>query len=158
MRVYIISCVYPPEAVTSASTARDLAEAMTLRGHQVTVFAPFPNRPTGQLAPGYRRSFQHIQHQDGYTICYSWHTLSKRSNIVSRTAENLSFGLTSTWQLRREPKPDVVFMNTWPIFSQWMNLQVLKRHHVPIVCAVKDLYPETISSTGRYPILIPYSN
>lgn len=149
MRVYIVSCVYPPEAVTSASTARDLAEEMTLRGHEVTVFAPFPNRPTGQLAAGYKRSLQHIHSQNGYTIRYSWHTLSKHSSLTSRLVENLSFGLTSTWQLSRMPAPDIVFMNNWPIFSQWMNLQVLKRRRVPIVCTVKDLYPETITNTSR---------
>jgi glycosyltransferase involved in cell wall biosynthesis len=64
-------------------------------------------------------------------------------------AENVSFGITSTLQLMREPTPDVVYMNTWPIFAQWMNTVVLSHHRVPVICAVKDLYPETFSNTGR---------
>ena len=34
-------------------------------------------------------------------------------------------------------------MNTWPIFAQWMNTFVLYKRRVPVICAVKDLYPET---------------
>ena len=118
MRVSIISAAYPPEAVTAAGTACDIAEAMTQRGHEVTVFTPFPNRPTGKVMPGYQRSLRQVEHRDGYRIIYSWHTLSKRSTLASRMAENVSFGITSTLQVMREPTPAVVYMNTWPIFAQ----------------------------------------
>jgi len=149
MRVYIISAAYPPEAVTAARIACDIAEAMTQRGHAVTVFAPFPNRPTGKVMPGYQRSLRQVEYRDGYRIIYSWHTLSKRSTLASRMTENVSFGITSTLQVMREPTPDVVYMNTWPIFAQWMNMAVLSHRRVPVICAVKDLYPETLSNLGR---------
>lgn len=148
MRVYIISGVFPPEPVTSAGTARDIAEEMTRRNHEVTVFVPFPNRPTGKVMQNYQRSWRKAEYRDGYRIIYSWHTLSKRSTLASRTAENISFGITSTLQLMREPVPDVVYMNTWPIFAQWLNTYVMYRRRVPVVCVVHDLYPETFSNTG----------
>ena len=37
MRVHIISDVYPPEPVTAAGIARDIAEEMTRRSHETQV-------------------------------------------------------------------------------------------------------------------------
>ena len=108
------------------------------------MFAAFPNRPAGKLYPNYRRSWKFVEHQDGYTLVHCWHTLSRRSTIVSRMSENISFGLTSTWQLTRSPAPDVVYMNTWPLLAQWLNTCSLAWRRVPVICSVKDLYPESL--------------
>ncbi len=148
MRLHIISDVYPPEPVTSAGVALDIAEEMKLRGHEVTVFAPFPNRPSGHVLPPYRRRWRTVENRNGYRIIHSWHTLSKRSIWPSRMAENISFGITSTLQLFQEPVPDVVYMNTWPLFAQWMNAYTLSRRRVPVICAIKDLYPESFLGAG----------
>lgn len=149
MRVHMISDVYAPEPVTSAMTAQDIVGELVKRHHEVTVFAPFPNRPTGRLIEGYQRAWKHVEQRDGYQIVRSWHTLSKTSNALSRTAENLSFGLTSTLQLMQAPRPDVVYMNTWPIFAQWLNTTALYRRRVPVICVVHDLYPETFAETAN---------
>ena len=84
MRVHIISDVYPPEPVTAAGIARDIAEEMTRRSHETTVFAPFPNRPAGKLMQGYQRSWRQVEQRDGYRIVYSWHTLDPGSIGLSR--------------------------------------------------------------------------
>ncbi len=144
MRVYIISGVYPPEPMTSATTGRDIAEEMTKRGHDVTVITSFPNRPLGKIYPNHHRCWKKVQIRDGYKIINCWHTISKRSMLISRLAENLSFGLTSTFQLIQEPIPDIVYMNTWPLFAQWLNTYALSRRGVPVICSVKDLYPESL--------------
>jgi len=143
MRVHIISAVYPPEPMTSATMGRDIAEEMTKRGHDVTVIASFPNRPSGKIYPNYRRCWKKIQTRDGYRLIYCWHTISKRPTLVSRLAENITFGITSTLQLIQGPVPDVVYMNTWPLFAQWINTYALSRRGIPVICAVKDLYPES---------------
>ena len=143
MRVHIISAVYPPEPMTSATMGGDIAEEMTKRGHEVTVITSFPNRPAGKIYPNYRRYWKKIQSRDGYQIIHCWHTISKQPSLISRLAENISFGFTSTLQLTRGPVPDVVYMNTWPLFAQWINTYALSRRGVPVICAVKDLYPES---------------
>ncbi len=148
MRVYIVSAVYPPEPMTSARVARDIAEEMTRRGHEVFVFAPFPNRPTGKIVSPYRRRWKEIERRDGYEVIHSWHTLSPRSTIISRIMENISFGITSTIQLLRNPNPDVVYLNTWPLFAQGLTTYALSWRRVPLVCAVKDLYPESFFGEG----------
>jgi colanic acid biosynthesis glycosyl transferase WcaI len=143
MRVQIVTAVYPPEPLTSAETARDLAEAMRDRGHEVEVVSPFPNRPGGSMIGGVRRRWRSSYERDGYGVTHRWHTLSQTPSFLSRVAENISFGITSSLELRRGPAPDVVYLNAWPIFSQSMNTRVLARRGVPVVCTVKDLYPES---------------
>jgi glycosyltransferase involved in cell wall biosynthesis len=155
MRIHIISDVYPPEPLTAAVAASDIAAEMTRRGHDTTVFAPFPNRPAGTLFRGYHRAWTKTEDRDGYRIIHSWHTLSKRSTLLSRLAENVSFGITSTFQLIGQPAPDVIYMNTWPIFAQWMNTFVLYQRRVPVICVVHDLYPETFPQGGWLGRLTP---
>lgn len=143
MRVYIVSAVFPPEPMTSASIGRDIAVEMTKRGHEVVVFTSFPNRPAGKIVPPYRRKWCAIERRDGYTVIHTWHTLSRHPTLLSRLMENFSFGLTTILQLRKYPLPDVVYLNTWPLLAQWLSTSVLSRNGIPIVCAVKDLYPES---------------
>ncbi len=148
MRVFIVSCVFPPEPVTSALTSADLADEMARRGHEVIVFAPFPNRPTGNVMDGYVRRWKQVEYKNDFKIVHSWHTLSKKSHFIPRVMENISFGLTSTWQLLMEKSPHVVYMNTWPVFSQNFNSWLLRRLGIPIVCSVQDIYPESLTGKG----------
>jgi glycosyltransferase involved in cell wall biosynthesis len=147
MKVYIISAVYLPEPVTSALTSADLAEELVHRGHQVIVFTQFPNRPSGRVAHGFKRRWKMVEERAGYVVVHCWHTLSKKSIFLSRTAENISFAITSSFQLLKHKKPDIVYMVTWPIFSQSLNSWLLKKRGVPIVCSVQDIYPESL--TGK---------
>ena len=52
MNVVIISAVFPPEPVVTAQTSFQIADALFHFGHQVTVLAPFPNRPDGEAFQG----------------------------------------------------------------------------------------------------------
>ena len=66
------------------------------KGHEVTVLAPFPNRPQGSIYPSYaRRPWSMERSPGGVKIIRCFATLSKRSSILSRFAENVSFGITS---------------------------------------------------------------
>ncbi len=55
MNVLIVSAVFPPEPVVTAQTSFQIADELFHHGHQVTVLAPFPNRPDGRLFKGYRQ-------------------------------------------------------------------------------------------------------
>ncbi len=155
MRITIVSDVFPPEPLTSAATAADLAGELTARGHDLRVVAPFPNRPSGHLVAGTRRVWRRTECRDGYEIAYRWHTLSRTASFLSRAAENVSFGVTSTLELLRGEAPDVVYMNTWPLFAQGMNMAALSARGVPTVCVVHDLYPETLAQEGRSGVPAP---
>jgi glycosyltransferase involved in cell wall biosynthesis len=132
----------------SAQTAQDLAEALTGRGHQVTVLTSFPNRPAGTLTAGMKRRWRLSERRDGYAVIHCWHTLSRKSTLGSRFLENLSFGVTSALQLLSAGRFDVAYVNTWPILSQGLAIAVLNGKRIPVVCAVQDIYPETLTNKG----------
>ncbi|MEA2336250.1 MAG: hypothetical protein QOE82_257, partial [Thermoanaerobaculia bacterium] len=121
LRAVVVSCVFPPEPVVSSRTSFDVAQELSRRGHHVTVIAPFPNRPAGKLYAGYRRSlFRRERSVDGFEILRCGSFFSRRSSLLSRLAENVSFGITSAMALAVQQKSSVIYANTWPLFASAM--------------------------------------
>lgn len=145
MNVLIVSAIYPPEPVVSAQTSAQIAIALRVNGHAVRVVTNFPNRPAGKLFPGVRRKFaQRESTPDGIEIVRCFSTLSPESTIRSRMAENLSFGLTSGWQVLTGSKPDVIYANTWPIVATSILYFIAWLRCIPVVLSVQDVYPEVL--------------
>jgi len=150
MRVLIVSCVFPPEPVNSAQTSGQIAEELARQGHEVTVIAPFPNRPAGKLYAGYsRRLFSTERSPAGFIICRCFTFLSPQSTTVSRFIENISFGLTSGWGVLTAQRPDVIYSNTWPIFATGIVSVIARLRNIPMVEIIQDIYPESLILQGR---------
>ena len=150
MHVCIISAVYPPEPVVSAQTSAQIAESLAEANHIVTVITNFPNRPAGKLFPGYIRRFvQRELSPSGIRLLRCFSTLSPKSRIASRLLENLSFGLTSAWQVLTMPRPDVIYANTWPIIAMGILSIIARLRRIPLVISVQDIYPEALIAQGR---------
>lgn len=148
--VIIVSAVFPPEPVVSAKTSFELANELRQIGHKVTVIAPFPNRPAGELFAGYSRKLYKLDKLDnGVDIIHCFATLSPESGIFSRFLENLSFGVTSGWIVLFANRPHVVYANTWPILATGILSLVAKLRHIPLVISVQDVYPETLVVQDR---------
>jgi colanic acid biosynthesis glycosyl transferase WcaI len=150
MRVVIVSPVFPPEPVVSSRTSWQIAEALAAQGHAVTVITAFPNRPAGRLFPGYsRRPFRRETLPSGVAVIRCLASLSRRSRMTSRLAENVSFGVTSALALAAAPRPDVVYAITWPIFALALVTLVARARGVPLVSSIQDVYPESLVAQGR---------
>jgi len=150
VKIVVVSCVFPPEPVVSSRTSFDAARELTARGHDVTVVAPFPNRPAGKLYAGYRRApFRREATTEGFRIIRCASLFSRRSSILSRLAENVSFGAMSSLVLLVTPRPAVVYANTWPIFAAAMIATVARLRRIPLVISVQDIYPESLLSQRR---------
>lgn len=147
----IVGAVYPPEPVISGRNSADLAAELARRGRQVRVVAPYPSRPLGQRYPGYpRRLYWREPSPEGYSITRCLAATSPAASLLSRLAENLSFGLLSAWLLLwMRPKPCAVFANTWPLFAQALICWVARLRRIPLVLGVQDLYPESLAAQGR---------
>lgn len=147
MRVTIVSCVFPPEPVTSAVTSKDIAEALATRGHAVTVIAPYPARPRRlpfSQVPSARQLFAHtsIRVIRIKPICGGSRT------AVGRLIENFSFGLLSTLAVLRS-RPQAVYVNTWPIFAAFLTVTVSRfLARARVMLSMQDVYPEAAISIG----------
>lgn len=150
MRVVLVSCVFPPEPLTSASTSHSLAWELTRRGHDVTVITSYPSRPGGQVLSGFRRHlFGHLERENGIEIVRCFSTTSRNSTLLSRLAENLSFGFCAGLAVARVRRPDVIYANTWPIFAAGIASWIARVRQVPIVLSIQDVYPESLISLKK---------
>lgn len=143
MNVLIVSAVFPPEPVVSAKISRDLALALS-KSYQVTVLAPKPSRPFG-----FNFDVAQKDHNDDYPfkLVYINSFISPRSNFMTRFYESISFGLKCRQYIKgKKGKFDKIYMNSWPIFSQYFIVKIAKKFRIPIVTHIQDVYPEALKS------------
>jgi colanic acid biosynthesis glycosyl transferase WcaI len=69
--------------------------------------------------------------------------------MMSRFAENLSFGISSGLRILFGERPDVIYSNSWPIFATGIMVIVARLRQVPFVLRVQDVYPESLESQRR---------
>jgi glycosyltransferase involved in cell wall biosynthesis len=150
MKVVLISAAFPPEHGFSAQAGANTAEEFVRRGHSVSVYAPFPSHPKGRLFEGYKRALYSTSAQaSGYTLTHCFSTFSRSSTMMSRFAENLSFGVSSGLKILFGERPDVIYSNSWPIFATGIVAMVARLRGVPLVLRVQDVYPESLQSQRR---------
>jgi colanic acid biosynthesis glycosyl transferase WcaI len=150
LKACIITAVFPPEPVISAQTSAQVTEALQKQNYAVTVITNFPNRPAGRIYDGYKRVlFATEDNPSGFRLVRCFSFISRESSLISRWLENISFGLTSSLALLFSPRPDIAYLNTWPIFATGFTCLVCKIRTVPIVIHVQDMYPESLATQGR---------
>jgi glycosyltransferase involved in cell wall biosynthesis len=150
MRVTLVTGVFLPEPVVTAHTSAEIAEELVRLGHSVHILAPYPNRPKGRLFEGYKRAlFSTTAVIHGYELTHCFGTFSSNSTMLSRLAENLSFGLTAGLRLLCGQRPDVIYSNSWPIFATGIVACIARLRSVPLVISVQDVYPESLGSQLR---------
>jgi colanic acid biosynthesis glycosyl transferase WcaI len=141
--------------------ASQLAQRLSSDGHAVNMVVPFPNRPYGRVYDGFRRRLSQVETAgEGYRLvrCANWLIGSRRRHI-NRLLENITFGMSSAWSAWRAGRPDVMIVETWPIFAMLFPLLLAKWWGLPLLYYVQDVYPEAaeriglISSTGLMPHL-----
>jgi len=149
VNVAVVSCVYPPEPVVSSRTSADVAEALAASSDRVTVICPFPSRPEGRVYDGFRRRWRQRTAAGAIEIVRCWSLASRRSTLMSRLAENISFGLSSMVVLLRIRALDLVYINSWPVFATAFVALAARLKRARYVISVQDVYPESLMSQNR---------
>jgi colanic acid biosynthesis glycosyl transferase WcaI len=149
--VMIICPEFPPEPSSSAIMAEQLSRALADDGFSVTVVTAFPNRPAGKLYAGFKRQLRKIEQWGQVKVirCPNWLLGSKRKGF-SRILENITFGITSSLNALREPRPDLILVETWPIIAPQFNLWMGKFRKSPVLYYIQDVYPEIAVDVGVF--------
>jgi colanic acid biosynthesis glycosyl transferase WcaI len=148
MKVLIVSAVFPPETAVTAQTSFQIADELFRRGHQVTVLAPFPSRPDGELFKGYRRSLYRTENM-GFSVIRCFSLLSRKSTLGSRLLEHIGFAITSSVRVLFASRPDIIYMNSWVIFGSAMASAAAWLRGIPVAMSIQDAYPESLSHHKR---------
>lgn len=138
-QILIISAVFPPEPVVSAMISYDLALKLS-KIKPVVVLCPKPTRPKGTKYN--KKSELNISNVkrvvlDSYTC--------PASSFIGRFKESISFGKATKRYIEDNYKNIAcAYINTWPMFAQYMALDTLKKYHIPAVLHIQDIYPESM--------------
>jgi glycosyltransferase involved in cell wall biosynthesis len=136
--ILIVSAVFPPEPVVSAKISYDLSKVLSI-DNRVTVLCPKPTRPFGfdfSAAINTIEKFTKLE-MNSYTC--------SKSSFIGRLRENISFGrATAKYIKHHHCDINLVYADTWPLFSQYFIVKAAVKYKLPIVIHVQDIYPESL--------------
>ncbi len=153
-QIFIISAIYPPEPQVSSRMSHDLANHLAEQGYRVTVLCPQPSRPANADYSQYsKEGVELISTEGDVRVVRLPSFASPESRLLPRLWESFCFGRYAIrYLVRLSIRPDVIYMNAWPVASQIMIAHYAKQHSIPLVTQVMDIYPEAL--TGKLPSLI----
>lgn len=135
--ILIITAVFPPEPVVSASISYDLALRLS-ENYSVTVLCPEPTRPKGMKYKDFQwdKQFKRIV-LNSYTC--------PESSFWGRFKESISFGRATKRYIEKYHKEIAcAYINTWPMFAQYLTLDILEKYNIPAILHIQDIYPESM--------------
>jgi glycosyltransferase involved in cell wall biosynthesis len=142
--ILIVSAVFPPEPVVSASLSYDLAVELS-QNERVIVISPIPSRPFGfEFGETFvSDTFRHYQLKS-FTC--------PESKLFGRLRETYSFGkATYEFICQNHDSISKIYSNTWPLFAQFLTVKAAKKYNIPVTIHVQDIYPESL--TNKLPFI-----
>lgn len=136
MYTLIISAVFPPEPIVSARLSKDLANELSNTG-EVVVVCPQPTRPQG---------FDFLKNKETppYKVFRVNSFTCSASNTIGRLYESYSFGRYCEKYIKSNfENIKVIYINAWPLFSQYFIIKVAKKHNIKCITHIQDIYPES---------------
>jgi glycosyltransferase involved in cell wall biosynthesis len=149
MRVLMISQHFTPEVTAARARMHAFAQGLAERGHDVEVVTALPNHPEGVVHDGYRRRAVVRREFDGFRVSYVYVTASPKKTFSRRVALYGSFATSATIVASAMRRPDVIFVSSPPLPAAAAAAAVAKRHRVPWVFDVRDLWPEAAVVLGE---------
>ena len=133
----------------------EFSTILRAQGWTTTIFAtPYSlktaafERPVSKLKPSIERNEQDVRFVWLYTTPYA-------SNGASRYLNMLSFMANAGWAGVRRSKPSLIIGSSPHLLSALAAWGVSRRHRVPFVLEIRDLWPDTIIQLGvRNPAII----
>lgn len=143
MRFLMITQYFPPEVGAAQTRLAATAKSLVKAGHEVEVVTAMPNYPEGQIAEKYRGHFY---------LCELWQNLpvhrfwlwAAQGKAGGRLLAYLSLMVTCLAGLRKVQKPDVVFVNSGPLFLGFSGWMYSRFFGVPMIFYVADLWPRSV--------------
>ncbi len=140
---------YPPEVGAAQTRISETAVRLVKRGHRVTVLTTLPNYPLGQVPLEYRNRRLRRQVRDGVSIVRVWSYISPNKGFLRRILSQLSFGCLAPFLgLRAIGKPDVIIVESPPLFDAIGGRFLAWVKRCPYIFTVADIWPESAVQLG----------
>jgi len=147
MRFLILTQYYPPEVSAAPVRLTALARELGRLGHQVEVFTAMPNHPVGRIFDGYRGKCYLKETVEGVTVHRAW-LYAAMGTGIRRIFNYLSFAFTALLLLGKATTPDVIFVESPPLFLSIPARWWAWRWRVPFIFNIADLWPDSVRELG----------
>lgn len=150
MKVLLVCQYFPPETGGPPNRMLSFVDGLSKAGHDVTVVTAKPNHPEGIVWPEYRGRWRQHRTLRGSSVSYVAVYATRRKSAWARIANYLSFMLSGSVAglLARGPF-DVVLASSPPLFVGIAGWLSARRHRVPLVLDVRDLWPDAAVALGE---------
>lgn len=147
MRVQIVSQYFDPEIGAPQLRLRAFVRELVRRGHQVDVVTALPNHPEGRIFEGYRGRLSRRERRDGADVRRVWVHAAVGSGR-GRILNYVTFMIGSAWPILRHRRPDVVVVESPPLFAAVTPMLDRYLRRRPFALWVADLWPDTVFEMG----------
>jgi colanic acid biosynthesis glycosyl transferase WcaI len=147
--ILFITRYYPPEKAAAAVRVSEIAKRLAQLEHEVTVVTTVPNYPAGIVPREYRGHLLQEEMLDGVRVIRVWSYISANRGFLRRILAQLSFGcLAPLLSARVVGRPDVIIVNSPPLFNVIAARILAWRKRCPFIFWVADLWPESAVQLG----------
>ncbi len=148
MHLLFLTQYYPPEVGAAAVRLARLARLLAAEGHHVTVLTSLPNYPSGVIPPEYRGRPFRREILDGVEVVRVWAYASPSKRARARLLNQGTFMMMAALRGMRLPRPDVLFVESHPLFVTLAGGWLKRWLRAPVVLNVSDPWPEAAVATG----------
>jgi glycosyltransferase involved in cell wall biosynthesis len=147
MKFLILPQYYPPEVGAPQVRLQAMIRELAAKGHQVEVGTAIPNHPLGRYFPGYKSRMYSWEISQGIKIHRTWIYPAIGAGL-KRIFNYLSFTLSSFWGMMKAGRPDLVWVESPPLFLGWTAMAYSRFRRVPFIFNIADLWPDSIIDLG----------
>ena len=149
VRIFVFTQFFPPEVGATQARLGSFVRHLAEQGHEVEVICEVPNHPQGVVHEGFRGRALVRRRVEGLRVHHVWVATSRTKTTRTRIAFYGSYALAATLVGFALPRPDVVLASSPPLPVAAVGAAVARRHRVPWVMDVRDLWPEAAVALGE---------
>lgn len=147
-RLLLLTQYFPPEIGAAQTRLFELGQELSGLGWEVEVLTALPNYPTGRIFEGYDPR-NPVKEALGRLSVIRVPLRSAQSGFVQRLMCYFSFVRSVVrWGPSLCAKPDIVFVESPPLFLGHAGIRLSRQWGVPMVFNVSDLWPESAKYMG----------
>lgn len=143
MKFLIITQYFPPEVGAAQTRLAATSRALQQLGHSVEVVTAMPNYPQGRVDSNYQGELYRCENFQGALVHRFW-LWTSQGKALGRLLTYLSLMITSTAGIFKINKPDVVMVNSGPLFLGLTGFIYSRIFKVPMIFYVADLWPRSV--------------
>jgi glycosyltransferase involved in cell wall biosynthesis len=148
LKFVLLTQYYPPEVGGAQVLMSSLATELQRQGCDMRVVTALPNYPTGKIFGGYRNRLFVRESREGIPLFRTWVYAAQSARMLPRLTSYLSFCLSSFLATFWMDKPDVIFVDSPPLFLGVTALIMARLKGSKLILNISDLWPDAVADLG----------